>query len=166
MRGLDAENTAAVGEIVTAPAYLVEMAFSTTVRMTGGAAKAWGGFTFASADIRVRLGGGTPVVDIFNEGGALGALVLADGTAGRAINIWQAYATASVVPGAPTGYTAPVLIFSGEMSTADIGDTISIACKQSPPRMTPRTMMAPPVFNALPAAGTRIQMPAQVIILE
>lgn len=66
----------------------------------------------------------------------------------------------------PTGYTAPILLFDGEMAAATIRDVVSISCKEFPPLYTPRHFVSEPIFNHVPAVGTRFVTPQGVIILE
>ena len=94
------------------------------------------------------------------------AAILSQNTTGRYVYIWEIYATTATIAGAPAGYTPLVQTFSGEMSSATVGDTIEIQLKESPPLRCPRKFIAPPICNHLPAPGTRIEMPADVYILK
>ncbi len=162
---IDAATITALGQEATKPRYLVELGFDSPVLLATYETVLWGNATFLAADLTVK-GGSTPALSIFNEGAAVGALVLSEGAAGRSVKIWEIYGTETAVAGAPSGYGTPVLVFSGEMSKALVGDKIQIQCKQSAPLKTPRVIVSAPTFNHLPKAGARIHMHSQVFILE
>lgn len=158
MRGLDGTQTTAVGEDVTRPYYLVYLGFETPVRLSSLSAISWDGFGWASADMDVSLGN-SPSLRIYNETTLLGQVVLTDGTRGRSVKVYQGYVNDSAHPN-------PVLMFSGEMGTADIAEVVTIRLKQSAPLKTPRHYAVPPLVNHVPPHGTRFETPKQVIILE
>ena len=164
MRGLDAATIAAVALDVTKPVYLVLLGFNIPAAFSSGELITTPSTTFLPASMKVT--GEPPTLSIFNEGLGLGAAILNQGTAGRSVSVWEVYATSTLTVGAPTGYTALYEIFSGEMSEAVVGETIEIQCKNGQPLKSPRKIIAPPVCNHLPAAGTRIEMPAGVYILK
>lgn len=164
--GVDSATSAAIAGKTTRPLYLVELGFNSVATVCNRGLTAWQSRAWVPVSMEVAGTGPAPTIALFNEGLGIGAAVLAQGTAGRKVRIWEAYGTSAVVPGAPAGFGAPVLVFSGEMSSAEIGDTITIQCKLGPPLLAPRRIMAPPIFNHLPRRGLRIQMPSQVYILE
>lgn len=163
---VDAATATAAAEDITAPILLVRMGFDVPARITTGATVNWsaGGGTFSEASFEFQPGE-EPVLSIFNENIALGVSVLTDGTAGRELKVWGAY-RASGAGSSLAGYTEPVLIFSGEMGEAEIGDVVVIRGHRWGPLFSPRRYVAPPLFNHLPQAGTVIEMPNQKIVLE
>lgn len=163
-RGLSAEVTTAIGGDVTAPLYLVEMGFSTTARYSSRETVTWNSHSWLTAGMEVTFNAGIPQVSFFNENTTFGQIVLADGTAGRTIKVWQCHEYSGGT--GPTGYTGPVLIFDGEMSDATIGDRVRINCKQNAPLRTPRHVIGASICNHLPPPGTRFSTPSGIIILE
>lgn len=157
-RGLDGTQTTAVSDTTTKPYFLVYMGFVTPVRMSTQATISWGGFNWVAADITVSMSE-SPTLRIFNEVALFGQVVLTEGTAGRAVKIYQGYANDSAHPN-------PLLVFDGEMGQASIADTVTIQCKRHKPYKTPRHYVVPPLCNHVPPDGTRFETPKQVIILE
>ena len=162
---LDSYTRTASTQDATAPLTFLILGFNDVVRLSSRSSMLWGTDAYLAADFTVK-GSTKPVISIFNDSAGVGAAVLSQGTAGRSVDVWTAYRHTATGTAAPIGYTAPRLLFRGEMSRATVGDRIEIQCKQGAPQFTPRVRCAPPVCNYLPAAGTRIQMPAQVYILE
>lgn len=164
MRGLDSDTIAAVNADVTKPVYLVLLGFDIPVAYSSG--ESINLFYFNCVPVSMEITGTPPTLTIFNDGLGLGAAILSQNTTGRYVYIWEIYATTATIAGAPAGYTPLVQTFSGEMSSATVGDTIEIQLKESPPLRCPRKFIAPPICNHLPAPGTRIEMPADVYILK
>ena len=156
-------STTALAEQFTAPVYFLFMDFPTPVRLTTGVTLAWDGDTYTNADF--QFSGMPPSLSIYNEVLALGVTVLTDGTAGRAVTLWQAYKDAGA-SSSLFGHTEPVVLFHGEMSEATIGDRIEIQTRRWRPQFTPRRYMTAPDFNHLPKPGTVIETPTQKITLE
>ena len=165
MRALDSNTIAAVNSDVTKPVYLVLLGFDIPVAYSSG--ESINLFYFTCVPVSMKITGAPPKLTIFNDGLGLGAAILSQNTTGRYAYIYEIYATtATGLPGAPPGYTPLVQTFFGEMSSATVGDTIEIQLKESPPLRCPRKFIAPPICNHLPAPGTRIEMPADVYILQ
>ena len=164
MRPVDSATAEAVSRDATRPVFLVMLGFNTPAYLSSGAIVTSGSSVFAPASITVK--GSPPAIEIFNDGLGVGASVLNEGTVGRALVIYEVYGTDTVTPGAPAGYTPLVELFSGEMSSAIVGETVKIKTKTTAPLRCPRKIIAPPACNYLPAKGTRIEMPAEVYILK
>ena len=165
-RPLDTGNTAAIAATVTAPRWLVRMDFDTPMRLTNGESVIWPaqGGMFMQADIDVAYGE-VPRVTVFNESRAIGATVLNQGTAGRAIVIWQAYRTDGATSSL-SDHAEPVKLFEGQMASATIAESVAIHCRRTAPLYTPRVYVRPPTFNHLPRRGSVIVMPNHKITLE
>lgn len=158
MRGLDGTQTTAVGETFTQPYFLVYMGFDTPVRMSTQASISWAGDNYVAADMAVDMSS-SPTLRIFNETTLLGQVVLTEGTTGRTVKIYQGYTNDSAHPN-------PTMVFDGEMGQSSIDAVVTIQCKRTAPRRTPRHYVVPPYFNHVPPHGTRFETPKQVIILE
>ena len=164
MRGLDSANITAVESDSTKPIFLVVLGFDIPVAYSSAESINVGLFTCVGVSMKIT--GTPPNISIFNDALGLGAAILSQNTTARPVAIWETYATTTVTAGAPLGYTPLVQIFIGEMSGATVGETIQIECKAVAPLRCPRKIIAPPVCNHLPAAGTRIEMPSEVYILK
>ena len=157
MPTIPANMEAATEEVVTSPYFLVKMFFATPVLYSTIENVTWNG-SWLAANMEVNLGRNVSV-EVFNEGTTFGRVVLADGVAGRPIEIYQGYVN-------DVDHPAPVLVFSGEMSTSRIDDYVTISCKERAPKRSPRLYIGAPVFNHLPVAGTKFTTPTQIITLE
>lgn len=152
-RPLTGSLPTSVAETFTEPTYLVFMDFDTPVYLSSRGQISYGGNTYLAADLSVRLSE-TPTLSILNESTTLGAVVLVDGTAGRAVKIYQQYGSDTL------------LLFDGEMGEARIGVNIVIGCRKTRPLRTPRLHVGPPVFNWVPKKGARFETPKGTVILE
>lgn len=163
-RILNSDIEDAIVEEVVTPLFLVEFGFDTPVRLSDAESISWGALSFASADMNVRLSE-KPVIRVFNELISFGVTVLTDGTAGRSLKIWKTFKDSGASSTLPA-HTEPVLVFSGEMGSANIGDNVEIVGMRNDYKFAPSVYISPPVFNFTPKAGTVINMPNQKIILE
>ena len=169
MRTLSTPTLTATGLIVTQPGYLVEIAFSTIVRMSSRADVSWNTFTWLASDVSVEglgadgAGGQSGGLTIGNLDNVMGALVLNEGVAGRAVKIWKFYEGAIAA-------SDPVAMFSGwadevEIDAGQVRITLVAASLQS--LFSPRTYITPGNgFNHLPPAGTIINWGGQAYQLE
>lgn len=170
MRTLAGATSTELAAAVTRPGYLIEIAFSTTVRLSSRSTVDWSGQTWAAADFSVSglaadsastATDGT--VSFGNADLSMSAYILGDGVAGRAINIWKFYGDA-----APIG--DPVLLFSGYGDDATIDDRgrASVSLQQAGGRslFCPRTYITPESgFNWLPPQGQKITWNGETVVL-
>lgn len=168
MRTLGASLLTELGLTVTRPGYLVEIAFSTPLRLSTMGDVTFNSQAWSAADVQVR---GLSADGQGGQGGSLlfgntwddyGALVLNEGIADRAIQVWACYA------GAPGD---SVQIFDGVGDDADWDDAgrLTIRLAQSAVRSAfwPRTRInAAAGFNHLIPAGSKITVAGQTYILE
>lgn len=158
---LDAATQSATQRAITEPLFLVEMGFTSLIRFSTRETYSWDGFSWLAAGVELqRPKSDRPVIEVFNESTLFGQTVLTEGTAGRTLRIWLAYGKAA------GGYTDPIMIFTGEMGRASIGEYINIQCKRHAPAKSPRFYVNPPTFNHAPKQGQRIETPNGTIVLE
>lgn len=155
---LDATIKTALGEPVTKPYYLLKLGFDTPAYYSSIANLTWDTHTWVAQSLSVVMGD-KPTISIFNADFAIGNLVLAQGTAGRTIDIWEGYQNDSAHP-------SPEHIFSGEMGKADVSLKVKITCKRYGPKKSPRHFAIAPTFNHVPKNGSRLVTPSGIIILE
>lgn len=112
-----------IGNAVTKPGYFIEIVFSTNLRMSTRGTLSWNGNTWAGRGA-VMSGIGNDVTTsaqagriTFDDGDfAIAELVLSEGIAGRAINVWKFY-------GATPADGDPVQVFSGAGDSASLDTT-------------------------------------------
>lgn len=170
-RTLTSALTTEIGKAVTLPAYFVEIVFATPVRLSSRGTIAWGGNSWTSWDIRIgglgQDGGNSTqsgTLMLGNTDLTLSALVLVEGVADRAINIWKFYGDA---PGA----SDPVQIFAGVGDDASI-DADSGVVVINVRQQSGRTAYAPRLyctkeqgFSYLPAEGAVVTWGGETIRL-
>jgi hypothetical protein len=163
MRTLSTATGTATTATITTPAFLVEIVWSTIVRLSSRGDQTWGGLAWTGG----RLGkcdardGGS--VELINTDLAYSALVLNEGAADVGVRAWAFY-------GDNPGATDPVLIFDGVADGADIGaDRVRLALAADNARTlySPRRFIGPGIgANHLRPAGTRIAWGGEVYTLE
>ena len=168
-RSLSSPTSAAVGAVVTRPAYLIQINWSTVSRLTTGATLDWNGYTWSSEDVDLSglqwgnegLKGAT--LRLGNNDQRYSALVLNEGVADVAVAVY-AYDQAATATG------DPVKVFSGVGGKVDLDDdrvTIALRATKSRALTCPRTRISPANgFNHLPPRGTVIMWGAQRYVLE
>jgi hypothetical protein len=166
-RTLSSPSTAAVGAIVTRPAYLIQINWATVSRLTTGETLTWGGYTWTSENVALSglqwgsdgLQGAT--LRLGNSNQRYSALVLNGATAGVGVTIY-AYDQAATAAG------DPVSVFSGYCGKVDLDDdNVTIALRTDGGLKCPRTRVSPANgFNHLPPRGTVIMWGSQRYVLE
>ena len=167
MRSLASALATALGAPVQQPAILVEIAFATTRRWTSSAAVTWNSLSWTRED--VALEGlqvqalqlqGTLVIGNADDG--IGALVLAEDVADRAIRIWGYDAAATA-----TGDVVPLCDAVGGAATID-ENRVRISLR-SPAELllAPRTFVGPAAgFNNLLPGGTVLKINGRDLRLD
>lgn len=161
-----------VAAAVTRPGYLVEIMFTSPVRVSSRGAFAWDGRDWTAWDLAIAglgVDGGASSLDgsvtLGNADYSIGALVLAEGVSGRAVKVWKFY-------GETPAADDPVLLFSGVGNNATINPTrgtVQITLQQSAGKTlyAPRTYIGRAAgFNHLPARGTLITWNGETFRLE
>src|SRR5262245_3046708 len=143
-RTLSTKNQAGVVLQATIPIFLVEFGFGSPLRFSSRQTVAVsGGNTFFAAGIRVNLE--QRRVELFNESLLYSTTFMS--TAGITAKVWKVYGVA------PFATADLDMVFDGQIGPCDIGATISIGLRESPPVYAPRIMIAPPLCNNLPPDG-------------
>lgn len=152
MRPTSAQTDAAIAATVTRPVYLVYLGFDAPFRFSSRGTVDYDGELWLEASMQVS----PERLRVFNEATQLGQVALTEGTAGRAVRVYQFYDSGDVI-----------LRLDGEMGPAEINaTTVEIALKERPPNRTPRDFINEPTFSHLPAPGTRIETPKQTVVIE
>ncbi len=157
MRTLTTNNAAEVGGPITRPVWLVEIAFSTALRLSSRENITIGLDTFSAANLEVDISGRR--IRVYNEDLQWSASFLG-GAAETGIKIWKAWGEG------PFDAADLDLWFDGQLGNGTVGVTIEFRLRDSGPRQSPRITASPPTFNHLPPDGTEILTPSGVRILQ
>lgn len=165
-RSLSSPTGSAVGASGTAPAYLIQINWSTISRLTTGATLTWGGYSWLSESANLsglqwsRDGLQGATLRLGNDDQRYSALALG-ATAGVAVAIY-AYDQAATAAG------DPVKVFDGYCGKVDLDDDgVTIALRTDGGLKCPRTRVSPASgFNHLPPRGTVIMWGTQRYVLE
>ena len=167
MQTLTPALLAELGLTVTRPGYLIELGYSTTLRLSTMGAVSWGGNVWAAADVRVSGVGqngsasNSASLQLGNTDDGFGALILNEGASEIAAKIWVCYAGA-------TG--DPVQVFDGVTDGAEIDSnkvTLALMAQGNATLYSPRTFINKASgFNYLQPAGTKIYFGGETFILE
>ena len=162
-RTLNGTVTTAVGAAVTLPGYLVAIDFATPVYLSSRGDLTWNSKSWVAWAVRIiglAIDGAASAQDgtliLGNTDYTMGALVLAEGVAGRAVSVWKLY-------GETPALADPVLVFSGVADGATInpdGGDVTITLQQAGgvTLYCPRTYInRASGFSHIPADGTLIQ---------
>jgi hypothetical protein len=168
-RSLSSPTGAAVGAIVTQPAYLIQINWSTVSRLTTGATLTWGGYSWLSESVALsglqwgKDGLQSATLRLGNNDQRYSALALNEGVADVPIVVY-AYDQAATAAG------DPVKVFEGVGGKVDLNDdTVTITLRTAKARALtcPRTRVSPANgFNHLPPRGTVIMWGTQRYVLE
>jgi hypothetical protein len=143
MKTLDAATLTELSATVSRPLLLVEIDFSSVIRMSSRSDVSWNGYTWTSQSIKVDgisvdgSGGSACKLTIGNTDNMIGAILLNERIADKAIQVWEAWLD-------PTNIPRVVSRFTG------VGDSFEIGSQSA-------------VINAV-AAGTNLRhAPRQMI---
>jgi hypothetical protein len=159
MRTLSSALITELGLTLTRPGYLIQLGYSTPLRISTLGDITWNGFAWSSYDARISglssdgKGANSAQLMVGNTDKAIGAVVLTEGASDIAVAIWAIYAGATATADA-------VQVFSGVVDGADISaDKVNLILMAQ----ANRTLHSPRVFinkaagfNYLLPAGTRI----------
>lgn len=157
MKTLTSALLAELALSVTRPGYLVELGYSTTLRLSTLGTLTWDGNTWAGYDVAVQRisrngsGFGAASLAIGNTDGAIGAVVLNQGAADIACRIWAVYAGATATGDA-------VQVFGGVTDGCEISAdrvTFTLAAQGNATLHAPRVFINQlNGFNWVKPAGT------------
>ena len=166
-RTLSIVTAAGTSAAMTEPWWLVEIV---ALRLTDGPTTMWDGQTYQAlpglevASLSIDAGGfARGTLRLPDHNGAGTGLLLSAGDDDVIVRLWQ-----TTGPG-PHAADDPVLIAECVLDggTSDNGwADLALASADDDNREQPRWRVAPPVFNHLPPAGTRIEWGGEVLILE
>lgn len=163
MRALSTATATATAATITTPAYLVEIAWSSIVRLSSRGDQSWGGLAWTGGRLGKVDGRDGGSVEVINSDLAYSALVLNEGIADVGVRVWAFY-------GDNPAASDPVLVFDGVGDGADIGADrvkISLASDGARTLYSPRRFVGPSIgLNHLRPAGTRISFGGEVYTLE
>lgn len=147
---------------ITSPGYLVELDFSTPLRLSTRGDQSYDGKIWTAGrlgEVKVSADGGQ--IEIMNGDLAASALILNEGATDRAISIWKFYADnpADVVQ-----------VFAGVCDSSEIGPDrvrIRLVAENRRTLYSPRRFIGQATgFNHLLPAGTRITWGGETYVLE
>lgn len=167
-RTLTTEQQSAVTTTVTTPGYLVELGYSTTLRLSSRGDQSWDGNTWMGGRMGkisglVATGGGDQLgrIELVNSDLAYSALVLNEGATDIRCRVWVFYgdnpADASLLL---DGVTDGADIAPDKVRLNVVGESMRTAS-------FPRRVIGPSTgFNHLRPSGTRITWGGQTYVLE
>ena len=181
MRSTDTAQTALLAELVTAPIYLVELDF--------GAGQEWlstngdqlvGATTYTGADVGVASLGNWQRASVRLLPTATRATqMIAGDWRGNACNIYllPCVRYAQIIDDGyfedgymlqGTVYGDPLLLLAGELVSANLGAKLEIGVTHSAlvSKICPRTRLAAPILNSLPAPGSQFTWGGAIYTLE
>lgn len=171
MRTLSSGAATEIAKPVTTPGYFVEILFASPLRLSSRETLSWSGNSWVSWDLDVT--GLSAEADVSTQSGqivlgdtdnTLAALILAQGIADRAINVWKFY-------GSAPGPTDPVAMFAGVGDEArfdpDAGRvTVTLAQQGGVTLFSPRRYITKAEgFSVVPAAGAILTWNGETIRL-
>ena len=171
MPTLSSPTQAALGLTVTRPGFLIQIEYSTILRLSTMGPTSWSGFLWAGADIRVsglgQDGSATTTgqLTLGNADQAYGALILNEGASDIKVKVWALYEGATA-----TG--DPVQRFSGVTNgaTIDVENhvvTLPLVSQGVSTLYSPRVFINKASgFNFLQPAGTKIVFGNETFVLE
>lgn len=164
MRSLTAATQAETAKTVTTPAFLVEIGWSTPIRLSSRGDQSWNAQTWTGGRLgKVQVGDHGGTIELNNSDLAYSALALNEGAADIPVTIWKFY-------GDNPATADPVPIFEGVTDGADLDlgrVRLSLAQEAARTLYSPRRFIGPATgFNHLCPAGTKITWGGQTYILE
>lgn len=171
MRALTTPTTDAAAALVTQPGYLVEIGFSTPLRLSSRGTVAVLGNTWAGWDVQVggiALDATRPApsgtLTLGDHDQSISALVLGQGVAGKEVRVWRYFAEA-------VDDLDPVLVFHGVAGGSSGGAQhevqIALVAREATVLFSPRRTLTPEVgFSHLTPAGKTVTFNGERYVLQ
>jgi len=158
-RSLSTNNATGVALDVTRPIYLLDMGFSTPMRLSSRETMTYDGNSYTAANIEVNLSPPNPTVRIWNDQLAYGSIFIAQGTQGISVTLYVLYGETPFSPGDADTF------WDGELGPATLDEWIEVGLLPHRPQYCPKIMANDDIFSHLPPHGTEFQTLAGTIYL-
>lgn len=169
MKTLSGPLITELGLTLTRPGYLIEIAYSTVLRLSTLGDISWNSYNWVATDAQVSnlsqdgKGFNTSGLTIGNTDTAMGALVLTEGANDIVVKIWACYAGA-------TASGDPVQVFQGVTDGADIAAdkvTFQMVSQNNQTLESPRVFISQLTgFSYLKPAGATVSVGSETFTLE
>lgn len=169
MKTLSSALITELGLTVTRPGYLIEIQYSTVLRLSTLGDISWNSYSWSAADVAVSnlsqdgKGLSAAGLTIGNTDLAMGALVLNNGANDVPVNIWAVYAGA-------TALADPVQVFAGVLNGASIAaDKVAfqLVAQSRQTLESPRVFISQlSGFSSLKPAGSIVPVGGDTFVLE
>lgn len=169
MRTVTQKIAAATSGPVHTPGYLVELQFSTTIRLCNRGTVIFDGHQWFQGGVEVRGiatgegGGKSCTITIPNNQFAFSTIVLAETASGKQVRVWKLFGDP------PYTDEDAVLIFTGLIDDVpELVNQVTFNCSTQNLRVTsiPNVTIGTPFFNHLPRAGQSITWGGEIYDLE
>lgn len=169
MRTVTAKITSAITGTVQSPAYLVELDFSSAIRLCNKGTVTWGGVEWFMAGVSVTNivtaegGGKGCAISIPNNAFAFSAIVLGETASGKRARVWKLFGDP------PYADADALLVFDGLIDDVpELIEKVTFNCSTQNFRTTsiPNVTLGPPFMNFMPRTGQSITWGGEVYDLD
>lgn len=169
MRVTTVKQDAAVAGPITTPAYLVELGFSTPIRLSTRGALTYAGVSWFAGGVTVSSlatgqgGAKACTISVPNNQFAYSSIVLAETASGKKVRVWKLFGEP------PYADDDAVLMFEGLIDDVpDLVDNVTFNCSTQNMRTTsiPNVTIGAPYFSNMPRPGQSITWGGEVYDLE
>jgi len=156
MKTLTAKQVAATTSPAQRPAYLVELNFSTVIRLCTRGQVDWNGFMWYQGGCQVgqfaigQAGVQTVAISLANNSFAYSKIVLGETASGKRVRIWKLFGEP------PYSVSDASLVFNGLIDDVpELGDVVTLNCATANARtlLVPNITIGLPYFTNMPRAG-------------
>lgn len=160
MRTLATNNQTGVALPVTEPVFLVEINYSTVVRLSTRDTLIYDDNLFTGVRMSVSLKGVNASIKLWNKDLAHGATLISEGP-DQAVTIYEAYGQGPFASSDVDNY------YDGVVASGSVdGEYVNLELIPSSPMITPRSKASASIFSFLPANGTEIVTLAGTFVLR
>lgn len=169
MRIVTTKIANAIDSPVQTPAYLIEINFSTIIRLCNRETVSYGGFTWYQGGAAVtglatgEGGAKTATIELPNNQFAYSTIILAETASGRRVRIWKLFGEA------PYQDEDAQLVFDGLIDDVpELTEKVVMNCSTQNLRTTsiPAITIGAPYFNHMPRTGQSIVWGGEIYDLE